>query len=69
MGSPIEYHTRKVVELLGAGGREACPGQYLEKWVREAGYEDVHAKKYVVPVGTWAKDKHLVSLRLCHRHH
>jgi len=49
---------------------EPCPGPLLEGWMRDAGYVDIKAQKYVWPVGTWPADKHLVrllgSLRLCH---
>ena len=42
---------------------ESCPGLYLEGWMNDAGFKDVKAEKFVWPVGTWPKDKHLVSKR------
>lgn len=41
-------------------GLDPSPGASLEKWVREAGFEDVHVKRMICPIGTWAADKKLV---------
>ncbi|KAL8764187.1 MAG: hypothetical protein Q9184_000156 [Pyrenodesmia sp. 2 TL-2023] len=38
---------------------EPCPGLYLEGWMKDAGFQGVQAEKFVWPVGTWPKDKHL----------
>ncbi|KAI4140680.1 MAG: hypothetical protein L6R39_005688 [Caloplaca ligustica] len=38
---------------------ESCPGLYLEGWMKDAGFKNVQAEKFVWPVGTWPKDKHL----------
>ncbi|KAI4095626.1 MAG: hypothetical protein LQ344_001557 [Seirophora lacunosa] len=38
---------------------ESCPGLYLEGWMKDAGFQGVHAEKFVLPVGTWPKDRHL----------
>ena len=53
---------RQFFEAVEAVGTEANPGRYLEKWVREAGFEDVHVLKMPLPCGTWPKEKHLVRL-------
>jgi SAM-dependent methyltransferase len=42
----------------------ARPGPKLEKCVRDAGFVDVHVEKFPIPMGTWPKDKHLVSSSL-----
>ncbi|KAI4116660.1 MAG: hypothetical protein LQ345_002958 [Seirophora villosa] len=39
---------------------ESCPGLYLEGWMKDAGFQGVHAEKFVLPVGTWPKDRHLI---------
>ena len=41
-------------------GKDACPGPKLEQYLKDAGFEDVYAQKFIVPVGTWPADKHLV---------
>ncbi|KAL9000018.1 MAG: hypothetical protein Q9169_001263 [Polycauliona sp. 2 TL-2023] len=38
---------------------ESCPGLYLEGWMKDAGFKDVKAERFIWPVGTWPKDKHL----------
>ena len=42
-------------------GREPSPGSRLEGWMKEAGFVNVEAHKYLLPIGPWPKDKHLVS--------
>ena len=37
------------------------PGPRLEQWLLDAGFINVHAQKYMLPLGTWPKDKHYVS--------
>lgn len=41
-------------------GRDPCPGSQLEGWMKDAGYENVTVQKYRIPIGPWARDKHLV---------
>ncbi|RDW85977.1 S-adenosyl-L-methionine-dependent methyltransferase-10 [Coleophoma crateriformis] len=43
-------------------GREPCPGLYLEKWVRGAGFTNIEHKVYKIPLGPWPADKHLKML-------
>lgn len=42
-------------------GLESEPGLYLEKWVKDVGFTNVHHKVFPYPVGPWPKDKTLVS--------
>ncbi|KKA24215.1 hypothetical protein T310_1754 [Rasamsonia emersonii CBS 393.64] len=42
-------------------GYELDPGPKLEGWFREVGFENIHVQKYVVPLGIWPKDEHLVE--------
>lgn len=42
-----------------AANAEPCPGPLLEGHLKDAGFEDVVAQKYVWPVGTWPADRHL----------
>ncbi|KAL8874547.1 MAG: hypothetical protein Q9174_000134 [Haloplaca sp. 1 TL-2023] len=63
-GSLLEEHAGKrfnneFIKASHAAGIEPCPGLYLEKWMKDAGFQNVKAEKFVWPVGTWPKDKHL----------
>jgi len=42
-------------------GRNGSPGQHMKGWVEEAGFTNVHHEVRKVPIGTWARDKKLVS--------
>ena len=53
---------RQFFEAVEAIGTEANPGRYLEKWVHEAGFEDIHVLKVPLPCGTWPKETHLVRI-------
>lgn len=44
-----------------ATNSEPCIGPLLEGHLKDAGFKDVVAQKYVWPVGTWPADRHLVS--------
>ena len=48
----------KAGELVG---RSIRPGPYFKDWMTEVGFEDIHEEKTRIPVGVWAKDKHMVS--------
>ena len=66
-GSLKEEHSvqKWITKLLQAAenfGRDPSPGSKLEKYMKEAGFEDVHHEKYRMPIGPWPKDTHLVSL-------
>ncbi|KAH0566179.1 hypothetical protein GP486_000432 [Trichoglossum hirsutum] len=45
-----------LIEASTLAGRDPCPGPKLEGWVREAGYQNVHHHKFILPVGPWPKD-------------
>jgi len=47
-------------------GRDPCPGTKLEGWMKDAGFEKLVAQKYRIPIGPWAKDKHLVGVPRLH---
>ncbi|KAI9835764.1 MAG: hypothetical protein M1819_001943 [Sarea resinae] len=55
--------------LQGANmtGKDPCPGRNLEKWVRDAGFEDVHHKLVKVPLGPWPADSKLKTVGLLSR--
>lgn len=42
-------------------GLECLPASKLEGWMQNAGFVNIRAEKFRVPIGPWPKDKHLVS--------
>ncbi|KAL9601729.1 MAG: hypothetical protein Q9219_002340 [cf. Caloplaca sp. 3 TL-2023] len=63
-GSLREEHAGKkfnnvFIKTCRDAGIEPCPGLYLEQWMKDAGFQNVHAEKFTLPVGTWPKDKNL----------
>ena len=54
-------------DAAAQGGRIVQPGLFLEQWVKEAGFEDVYHERVRLPLGTWPKDKTLVSPFIKHR--
>lgn len=42
-------------------GRTLDPGPLLEGWVRDAGFQNVHHRRFPLPIGTWPKDRRMVS--------
>ncbi|KAL1963448.1 hypothetical protein VTN77DRAFT_8349 [Rasamsonia byssochlamydoides] len=45
-------------------GYELDPGPKLEGWFPDAGFENIHVQKYIIPMGTWPKDERLKKLGL-----
>lgn len=41
-------------------GRDPCPGPKLEGYLKDAGFKNVQAFKFKLPIGPWPKDKRLV---------
>lgn len=58
-GSWLERWNEDFVHAARMAGRTTQPGLELEKWIREAGFEDVHHEKFRLPLGVWPKDKQL----------
>ena len=57
---PLQKLNADFIEGSLKAGKDACPGPKLEQYLKDANFEDVHAEKFIVPVGTWPADKHLV---------
>ncbi|KAL1970930.1 hypothetical protein VTN77DRAFT_2764 [Rasamsonia byssochlamydoides] len=55
-GTALERYYDEVLSAFEKAGYPPRPGPYLEEWFREAGFVDVHVKKYYVPMGAWPKD-------------
>jgi hypothetical protein len=60
-GSDVHNLNRMFIDQTRKMNIEPCPGKYLEKWMKAAGFEGVTATKRFLPLGTWPADKHLVS--------
>jgi len=45
-------------------GRTLRPGKYLERWMREAGFQHVEVIKSPLPLGLWPKNKKLKKIGL-----
>lgn len=58
-GTWLEKWSTDFAKAATQGGRIVQPGLYLEQWVREAGFEDVHHERIRLPLGIWPKDKQL----------
>jgi len=56
---------KTLIKLVESMGREPAPGPKLEKWMRDAGFVNVKAKKIKLPIGPWAKDARLKELGTC----
>ncbi|KAF6219056.1 hypothetical protein HO133_005600 [Letharia lupina] len=66
-GSLKEEHdvSKWITTLINAAngfGRDACPGSKLEGWMKDAGFAGVQNEKFRLPIGPWAKDKHLKTV-------
>ena len=59
-GTSLEKFNSTVVELSKQMHRDPDPGPGLEGWMKDAGFEDVSVKRCPLPMGSWARDKHLV---------
>ena len=57
---PIQKLNQDFINGALETGKDPCPGPKLEQYLKDAGFQDVYAEKFVVPVGTWPADKHLV---------
>ncbi|KAH8689148.1 S-adenosyl-L-methionine-dependent methyltransferase [Talaromyces proteolyticus] len=55
----LEQYYNVVLGSFQKAGYVNRPGLHLEQWLRDTGFENVHVRKYPVPLGTWPKDKHL----------
>lgn len=56
----LENYCDTVVAAFARAGYQTCPGPHLERWLREAGFNDVHSQRYKVPLGVWPKNKYFV---------
>ncbi|KAH7176106.1 methyltransferase domain-containing protein [Dactylonectria macrodidyma] len=45
--------------------REPSPGPKLERWFKEAGFQNVVHRRFRFPIGPWPKDAHMKDVGLC----
>lgn len=64
-GTSIEQYYKEVIPVFSKTGYEVNVGPNLERWTRDAGFVDVQVHKFLVPIGSWAKDKHYVCVPFC----
>jgi len=55
--SPLKRFSSTYIEAARENGTDPTPGPSIEKWVKEAGFQDVVVTNLVLPLGTWPKDK------------
>ena len=63
-GTGLQKYYNEVYGAFGKAGYEVRPGPKLEGWFKDAGFVNIQVKKFQIPHGVWAKDRHLVSLPL-----
>ncbi|KAL9037882.1 MAG: hypothetical protein Q9180_003470, partial [Flavoplaca navasiana] len=59
---PIQKWITTLLEASRDFGRNPCPGPLLAQHMRDAGFQNVQERKYKIPIGPWAKDKHLKTI-------
>ncbi|EOD49373.1 Methyltransferase type 11 [Neofusicoccum parvum] len=65
---PADAYLNQFLATLEEGctklGKELYPGPLAEGWMKEAGFVNVHARMYKVPLGPWPKDKKMKEIGL-----
>ena len=59
-GCSVDEWAKEIVLALEAMDREPEPGPKLEKWARDAGFQNVNHLCLPIPVGIWPKDQRMV---------
>jgi hypothetical protein len=59
-GTILSEYFDQIVPAFLEAGYDIRHGRHLEEWVKKAGFVNIKAKKYLVPLGTWPKDKNQV---------
>ena len=61
-GTMMNEYFEQIVPAFRKAGYDLRHGRNVEEWVKAQGFVNVTAKKQMIPVGTWAKDKKLVRI-------
>jgi hypothetical protein len=56
---------RHFLEAAHKMGRDPSPGPKLEQWVKDAGFVNVTAHRFRLPLGPWARDPLKKEVGLC----
>ncbi|OCL06992.1 S-adenosyl-L-methionine-dependent methyltransferase [Glonium stellatum] len=67
---PDNYITKMydlLIQATKAGKMEPSPGPGLEKWLRNAGFKNVHHEVFKVPLGSWPKDPKLKKIGIINK--
>jgi hypothetical protein len=62
VGCPLDKWTDEIIDGIKSIGLEPEPGPKLERWVREAGFVNVHHKVLAIPTGMWPRDKKMKEI-------
>lgn len=60
-GTGLKRYYDEIVRAYENAGYPASPGRHFKEWFEEAGFVDVHVKKYPVPMGVWPKEPYYVG--------
>jgi hypothetical protein len=60
-GTAIERYYNIGIRAYEKTGHVVSPGPHLEQWFHEARFTEIHVQKYLLPMGPWPKDEHLVG--------
>ena len=61
-GQSIHKYITIFMDAAKGFGRDSRPGPQLEGWMRDAGFENIVAEKFRLPIGPWPKDKDLKTI-------
>ncbi|KAK8112261.1 uncharacterized protein PG998_008718 [Apiospora kogelbergensis] len=56
-GTALQRWNHMINQALGPTGRSGLNSAHYERWMREAGFEDVTQEKFAVPGNPWTRDK------------
>ncbi|KAK2762057.1 hypothetical protein FQN54_001064 [Arachnomyces sp. PD_36] len=56
-GTMLNEYFEQIIPAFKKAGYDIRHGRNLEEWVKATGFENIQVKKYLVPLGTWPKDK------------
>ncbi|KAL1991244.1 hypothetical protein VTN49DRAFT_5748 [Thermomyces lanuginosus] len=61
-GTNLQRYYDEVYGAFEKAGYETRPGPKLEGWFKDAGFVNIHVRKFQVPYGVWPKDPHFKKI-------